>query len=218
MRYLAALLVVAAPLLVEAKFAEQPLIDTVISAEVIVDARIVSARAETWRGDGRSGTCGYNYEARAAETLKGKVSESFSFSSDAPLAPNQRVLLFLTRYEDDFPRDHFFSENIERLRKPCVKGLAPLKVSFLHIAKFVGYDHAPAVHLTDDTAFPDDLCVTYLKISQVRVDGKPTAFDIPIEAPSIASDLYDPYLGVQPVVPWPTLREWLLKTLGRNVR
>ena len=68
--------VLAAAATAQARFLREPLDETVARTEAILDVGIASVRTQGWDSSEGVATCGYIYEARVNEALKGSVAKS----------------------------------------------------------------------------------------------------------------------------------------------
>ena len=203
-----------------ARFARSDLAEAVRRAELVLDAQIISSRTAEWKpSDSPIATCGYIYEARVNEELKGRGTSTVTFASPSSLGVGVRYLLFLDSYEGDFPTDVIIQrgqEDEERKAK-CLSNLPPLKASWLHLGTFLPYQF---VQLSYWLVPRDDVKPAEILIEKVRSRGNVVDLSEPLQAESSAPEaesilLYHELdsLGTT-VVSWPLLQSEILAIVG----
>jgi uncharacterized protein YecT (DUF1311 family) len=174
-----------------------------------------------------AGVCGYVYEARVEESFKGGFAGVITFAADEAMAPQSRRLLFLGRYDGDFPRDGDVSVedpedpdydiNIRKARAACVKRLPRLKSTYLHGGVF-----EPSWDLRNqfvDVSYwlmvPPDLQAVRFEVRQAELGGVPLeeVLDMDYKARAPTPRLTG-YKAERRFVPWAGLREWLQRAVS----
>lgn len=184
---LLALLVVAAD--AQARFAKSDTAEAIRQAELILDVQIVSSRTTDRKpANSPAATCGYIYEARIIENLKGEASSTVRFASPRSFGVGRRYLLFLNSYEGDFPTDvimRWEHEDQERKTK-CLSELPLLKASWLHFGTFLPDDF---IQLSYWLVPPANTQPAEILIERVRSRGGVVDLTKPFEAQSNAPEV-----------------------------
>lgn len=194
------------------------------AADVIVDATIDSVQAAQYRYRTATRTCGYIYKATVTETFRGGHSRRIAFGSNAPLPPQGRYLLLLTRTDGDFPTDSSvitvdpedsgFHEALVKARKSCIASLPRLKTHSHPMGGAILVNLVPS--RDERTLFvPAGNLVPGMRIAtfdpaEILVDGRPLQQDPMSTLP--------PLPGSRPLqfTPWEDLRQWLLRNVPKK--
>ena len=190
-----------------ARFARSSLEETVARTEAILDIQITSVHTQDWESSEGIATCGYTYEARVNDTLKGSSQGAVTFASPEGFLVGGRYVLFLDSYAGDFPTDVRYRRppDEEARRQACLASLPDLKASWLHWGKFLPNDF---VELSYWLVPPDEASPAEISIESVRTRGEVVEFRGPIDkrAPEVDALFYEHWLE-STVVPWAKFRQ-----------
>jgi len=195
----------------------QSSLDEVVGrTETILDIRIHSVRAQDWDSSDGVETCGYIYEARVNESLKGLRAKSVTFASPEAFLVGGRYVLFLNSYSGDFPTDVFVRRppEEEARRQACLHSLPKLKASWLNWGKFLPKEF---VELSYYLVPPEETNPAEVSIEKVRSRGTVVDFPGPMEGrpPEVEALFYEHWVE-STVVHWSLLKRAIESAVVRG--